>query len=119
MSVAERILIYSRDCIDLILFHVLRDVKEGVYVDVGANDPWDGSVTKLFYDRGWSGINIEPLKDCHARLQADRPRDVNLCIGAGDREGEFELYGNNGMATMDKALAKAGAPPPQWSWSCL
>jgi len=23
-------------------------------------DPVDGSVTKPFYDRGWSGLNIEP-----------------------------------------------------------
>ena len=107
-SMRERIAVYTTDAIDLVLFHVLRDVKDGIYVDVGANDPWSESVTKLFYDRGWSGINIEPQEKYLGLLQADRPRDVNLCLGAGDREAELELYGEGGLATMDRSLASGG-----------
>jgi len=101
----EKVAIYNPDFIDLILFHVLKDVKEGTYIDVGANDPWYESVTKIFYERGWSGINIEPQKEFHDLLQADRPRDVNLCVGAGDRETDLVLYGNLQWATMDRTLA--------------
>lgn len=36
--------------------------KTGVYVDVGANHPDRMNNTKLFYERGWRGINIEPDK---------------------------------------------------------
>jgi hypothetical protein len=44
-----------------ILLRAFFDPKEvGFYVDVGAYDPDDDSVTRLFYDRGWRGINIEP-----------------------------------------------------------
>ena len=35
----------------------------GVYVDVGANDAINGSVTKALYLKGWRGINIEPMID--------------------------------------------------------
>jgi len=101
----EMITIYNSDFIDLILFHVLKDLEKGTYVDVGANDPCFESVTKVFYDRGWSGINIEPQKKYHDLLQKDRPRDVNLCIGAGNCESELVLYGNFLRATMEKKLA--------------
>jgi len=101
----DRLLIFSEEGSELILFHVLKDVKGGTYVDVGANDPWDASVTKLFYERGWSGINIEPQKKYHDLLLADRPRDVNLCLGAGNCETELRLWGDGVGATMDGTVA--------------
>jgi len=100
----EKVVIYNPDFIDLILLYALKDVEKGTYVDVGANDPLYESVTKIFYDRGWSGINIEPQKEYHDLLQTDRPRDVNLCVGAGDREDEMVLYGNLQWATMERTI---------------
>ena len=52
---------YSQFYEDLILFCIFYEVKNGFYIDVGANDPNIISVTKAFYLRGWYGINIEPL----------------------------------------------------------
>ena len=48
---------YAQDKEDLILADILKDVKEGFYVDVGANSPTVYSVTKAFYEQGWNGIN--------------------------------------------------------------
>jgi FkbM family methyltransferase len=76
---------------DLILLTLLHDVKKGFYVDVGANYPTTDSVTKLFYDKGWRGINIEPIKGLHRMLEQERPDDVNLQVGAGAEEGEATL----------------------------
>jgi FkbM family methyltransferase len=67
----------------------------GFYVDVGANDPKEDSVTKLFYDREWHGINIEPSSDAFTQLQASRPRDINLLCAAGEREGEVTFFETN------------------------
>lgn len=39
---------YAQELEDLILYSVLRDVEHGFYIDVGANDPTDISVTKFF-----------------------------------------------------------------------
>ena len=65
---------------------MFKEVAQGFYVDVGAGDPWDGSVTKLFYDRGWSGINVEP-GPAHELLAAARPRDTNVRAVVGEDEG--------------------------------
>ena len=51
---------YSQNYEDIYLWRLLQDVHHGFYIDVGAFDHQKDSVTKLFYDRGWSGINIEP-----------------------------------------------------------
>jgi FkbM family methyltransferase len=80
----------------------------GFYVDVGANDPDIDSVTRVFYERGWSGINIEPLAANAARLRKRRPRDVNLALAVGDRDGSITFYeiGKwHGYSTTDATIA--------------
>jgi hypothetical protein len=50
---------YAQNYEDILLGRALRK-SEGFYIDVGANHPVFHSVTKLFHDRGWRGINVEP-----------------------------------------------------------
>jgi FkbM family methyltransferase len=81
---------------------------DGFYVDVGANDPDIDSVTRVFYERGWRGINVEPVAKNAARLRARRPLDVNLEIAVGDREGSITFYeiGKwHGYSTTDAGIA--------------
>ena len=42
------------------MWRVLRQRTPGFYVDVGAMDPVIDSVTKVYYEHGWHGIDIEP-----------------------------------------------------------
>ena len=99
---------YAQNAEDVILWRALKHIEEGFYIDVGANDPEDDSVTKAFYDHGWHGINIEPLPHHHACLQIQRPRDINLQIAAGNYNGELTLYdvpSVRGWATPDPDVA--------------
>ena len=52
---------YAQNFEDVMLWRALREVTHGFYIDVGAADPDSDSVTRAFYDRGWSGINVEPV----------------------------------------------------------
>jgi FkbM family methyltransferase len=74
------------------LARVFADRNTGFYVDVGAADPVNLSVTKWFYDLGWSGLNIEPNKQLFDRLAADRSRDINLNCGAGASASEAQFF---------------------------
>jgi FkbM family methyltransferase len=76
---------------DIVLLALLYDVKNGFYVDVGANYPTADSVTKLFYEKGWRGINIEPIESLYQQLQKERPEDINLHCGAGAETGRATL----------------------------
>jgi FkbM family methyltransferase len=76
---------FAQNFEDVILARVLSG-NTGFYIDAGANDPVHHSVTKHFYDKGWSGVNIEPHRGFYRRLCADRPRDVNLNMALSDCE---------------------------------
>lgn len=99
------IISYAQNFEDVMLWRALSHVEKGFYIDVGANDPLVESVTKIFYEQGWSGINIEPLSTHFADLQRDRPRDVNLCCAAGPSKGEIEIWECDvrGWASVDRA----------------
>ena len=51
---------YAQNAEDVPPLRLFASKPEGFYVDVGAGDPVQHSVTKLFYDAGWNGINVEP-----------------------------------------------------------
>jgi FkbM family methyltransferase len=82
---------FAQNFEDVLLYRCFRSVATGFYVDVGAFHPKIASVTKLFYDKGWSGINIEPGQGI-AALQAARPRDLNLAVAISDHSGEANFY---------------------------
>ena len=102
----ERIVSYAQNREDLLLASFLKDVEEGFYVDVGANDPLIDSATKYFYDKGWTGINIEPVESCFQALEKDRPNDINLQIGISDKEGELDFteYESSGLSTFSDEI---------------
>jgi FkbM family methyltransferase len=83
---------YAQNFEDVLLWRALQDVPAGFYIDVGAWHPDTDSVTRAFYDRGWHGINIEPVADTHRRLRAARPRDLSLAIALGAASGEAVLH---------------------------
>lgn len=101
---------YAQNFEDVLLWRALGHIKNGFYIDVGANDPELHSVTKAFYDAGWYGINIEPLPSFHRAFLERRPRDINLAIAAGAREDSLTLYdvpAVNGWASLDPTVADA------------
>jgi FkbM family methyltransferase len=87
-----RMISYAMNFEDVLLRRAFPSGSEGFYIDAGAFDPVEYSVTKHFYDRGWRGINIEPDLAAFARLRADRPRDINLNLGVSDREGRLTFF---------------------------
>ncbi|GJE15396.1 FkbM family methyltransferase [Methylobacterium marchantiae] len=102
---------YAQNFEDVLLWRALKGVERGFYVDVGANDPTEDSVTLAFYKRGWHGLNIEPNDVYHRRLTEARPRDINLKLGCGPASGESTFFvvdkaGPTGLSTMRRDHAE-------------
>ncbi|MGD9971204.1 MAG: FkbM family methyltransferase [Sulfuricurvum sp.] len=97
---------YAQNFEDVILWRALGHIQTGFYVDVGAYSPDIDSVTKAFYERGWSGINIEPNPDFQTQYLSKRERDINLDVAISNIEGESEIYltGNLGLSSLDKSI---------------
>ncbi len=102
---------YAQNAEDVMLWRLFKDQTSGVYVDVGAQHPEVDSVTKRFYDHGWSGLNIEPVSAYHEALKAERPRDINLDVLVGAIDGELTFYHveGTGLSTTRADLAASHA----------
>ena len=110
--------------------------RNGFFVDIGANDPKEGSQTWSFEQLGWDGILIEPQQDLAARLRQERrakvyavacssPQnsgkvatlnvagihtslDPGFFVAGMNRSGTNEVQ----LRTVDEILADAQAPIP-------
>lgn len=102
---------YSQNFEDIILWRALKNIENGFYIDVGANDPVVHSVTKLFYENGWRGINCEPVEYWFERIVYDRPRDINLQVAIGSKEQPLKFYEvvGTGLSTLNEHTAEEHA----------
>ncbi len=94
---------YAQHGEDIVLLRAFAGQQTGRYVDVGAFDPTVDSVTRLFYERGWRGVNIDPSAEAIARFAAERPDDVNLAVAAGAEDGTLTFFVTDvpGWSTTD------------------
>lgn len=103
----EPLVSWAQNREDVVLWRALADVSPGRYVDVGAADPVEDSVTKLFYDQGWSGLNVEPVGVFADRLRTQRERDVTLqaCAGAEPSSMTLHVVEDSGLSTLNADAA--------------
>lgn len=102
----DELVSYAQNQEDMVLHALLHKIKNGFYVDVGANHETLHSVTKFFYDRGWNGINIDPNVGLMREFK-DRKRDINLTVGISDKKGsmKFREYPNHdGFSTLSSDI---------------
>lgn len=109
---------YAQNFEDVVLRRALHPRTAGRYVDIGAYDPTAESVTKHFYDHGWSGVNVEPIERFHRKFELERKRDLNLNVAVGSHEGEIEFteWGDTGLSgyrtqfAPDQAIRRGFVP---------
>ena len=102
MASDQPMITYAQNREDVVLARALADVECGFYVDVGACDPQEASITRHFSALGWRGINVEPGL-VYEKLAAARPRDVNLNVAASDKAGSMTFYeypGRIGLSSL-------------------
>ena len=63
---------------------------------------------KLFYDRGWSGINIEPIQESFEEIARNRPRDITIRSAIADYSGKGTItnFIDTGLSTLHQDYAK-------------
>lgn len=102
---------YAQTGEDILLRRALRHVQTGFYVDIGAQDPTLDSVTRHFYNHGWSGINIEPHPTYFAALKRERTRDINIqtAIAASGTLATFHFVDDSGLSSLSPRSAEVAA----------
>lgn len=84
---------YAQHGEDLALEGLAGHTKRGgYYVDIGAHHPYRFSNTRLFYKKGWRGINIDAMPGSMKPFRIFRRRDVNLEMGVGREKSILKFY---------------------------
>lgn len=102
------IISYSQNGEDILLsHHVFNSQNAGFYVDVGAHHPKRFSNTYLLYQKGWSGINIDPIPGME-KIFAERKRDTNINAGISDHSSIIKYYefSKGALNTFEAEIAK-------------
>jgi FkbM family methyltransferase len=109
MSLPPEMISYAGNHEDVLLRRAFAAQSAGFYIDVGAHHPVFGSLTKHFSDRGWTGINIEPLASLYSAFETGRPRDINVNVALSNRRGHmtfYEVAADRGLSTLCPDQAK-------------
>ncbi len=97
---------YAQEGEDLVLLRIFDGYSSGFYVDIGAHHPQRFSNTWLFYQLGWTGINVEPNPAVIDLFRRERPRDINLQVGVSDEPGTLTYieFDDPALNTFDSEL---------------
>ena len=99
---------YGFDGEDAVLWDLVGERDKGFYIDIGANDPVSGCVSKSFYDVGWRGINVEPLGYLAEKFYTEQPDSVTLDCALGESDGWLKIFDSpecSHWATLDPSVA--------------
>ena len=95
---------WSQGAEDLALLSLFNSSINGKYVDIGAHHPSRFSVTRMLYEKGWSGINVEANPELLVNFDKERPRDINLNYAVGlQSEYSFKIFEEPALSTYVEA----------------
>jgi len=85
---------------DILIHHLLNNIKGGVFVDIGAHDGVSRS-NSLYFEKmaDWTGLAIEPIPSKYKELKENRGcQTINGCITAKPGKAKFlEVVGDANM----------------------
>ena len=98
---------YAQNFEDVMLWRALSHVDCGFYIDIGAHHPTIDSVSLAFYERGWTGIDVEPVPDSAALLREHRPENEVVEMVLSNDTGKISLtvVPETGLSTASTDLA--------------
>lgn len=98
---------YAQNFEDVMLWRALGHVPEGIYIDVGAQDPIVDSVSLAFYEHGWRGIHVEPTPRYANALRDHRPGETVIQAAVGDGPPLITFYEipGTGISTAVPSIA--------------
>lgn len=101
------IISYAQNFEDVMLWRALYNVKNGFYIDVGAQHPMVDSVSKAFYEKGWRGIHIEATPAYAELLRQDRPDELVIQAALSDNHEPLAFYEipETGISTGELEIA--------------
>ena len=92
---------------DAVVQSLLKNIKSGTYIDVGAYHPTLYSNTYALYKKGWSGVMIDPNAAMGPLFALIRGRDTFVCAAIGQSgSGTYYAFSDGAYNTFDADEAR-------------
>ncbi|MCX7284509.1 MAG: FkbM family methyltransferase [Novosphingobium sp.] len=98
---------FAQNFEDVRLWRAFSDIAQGRYIDIGAQDPVQDSVSLAFYRAGWRGVHVEATPTYAEALREARPDEIVIQAAVSTDPGPisfFEISGT-GLSTGVTQLA--------------
>ena len=94
--------------VDLIIDYFFKEKNDGIYVDVGAQNPVSNNNTFLLH-KGWRGLNIDLDEENIELFRSARPKDYNFNFAISSKEENKKLFFIilNQKNTLEENVSKA------------
>lgn len=104
----QKLISYAQNFEDIMLWRALSHVQQGCYIDIGAQSPDTDSVSRLFHEKGWRGLHVEPTPGYANLLRERRPEEVVLQVAVSDGPGVLRFFdiADTGLSTLSEAIAE-------------
>jgi FkbM family methyltransferase len=98
---------YSQNNEEEFILTFFKYRQRGLFLDIGAFDPFALSNTRALYERGWSGVLVEPGKNQIKKLEDEYKNSdrIEICPYAiAENNGEFDFYvtPDDALSTLDE-----------------
>lgn len=100
---------YSMESEDLEITNILKNIKNGFYVDAGCYHPLHLNNTYLLYNKNWRGINIDLSEFSIDMFNFIRPEDININAAVSNGNEYITFYyqkKSSQLSTIKKDWAK-------------
>ena len=100
---------YSMESEDLEITNILKNIKNGFYVDAGCYHPLHINNTYLLYNKNWRGINIDLSEFSIDMFNFIRPEDININAAVSNVNEYITFYyqkKSSQLSTIKKDWAK-------------
>ena len=97
---------YAEFAEDVMVNRILKKIKKGFYVDIGAYHPYKGSLTYNLYNRKWNGMNLDISKSSIDLFNIARPSDININCAVSEFNGETFYYENSPINQQNSLISQ-------------
>ncbi|MFD2524094.1 FkbM family methyltransferase [Emticicia soli] len=99
---------FSQTGEEIVIQWILKDIKQGFYLDVGCHHPYKISNTFQLYLNGWHGIAIDANPTLIEKWKRKRKNDIPLVAAISDEEKEVTFYEfkESEVNTMDEGMVQ-------------
>lgn len=100
---------YSQNNEQQYILEYFNSLNNGKYLEIGGYNPFTFSNTRALFEKGWSGVIVEPSTPCYESFEKEYPKDkfpqiTLLKCAITNYTGKIKFYDSQGDAISSTSI---------------